>query len=138
VVNPTGIAKLAVNSLLALTIILKTHLRMELVVEAMASSAQAAALGTVVAALATVAAPPHIAALAAKVPLELAPRGVEADAEELPRHLQMARVAVRTDIHVRERRLGHVVLREAIAEAQSITVLKDGKCNIPSQADITI
>jgi hypothetical protein len=51
------------------------------------TSARAAALGTV-------AAPPHTAALAAKVPLELAPRGVEAEAgaEELLRHLQMARV----------------------------------------------
>jgi hypothetical protein len=46
VVTPTGISKLAVKSLLALAIILKTHLRMELVVEAMATSVLVVALAT--------------------------------------------------------------------------------------------
>ncbi|KAH7562175.1 hypothetical protein BM1_01695 [Bipolaris maydis] len=40
-------------------------------------------------------------------------------------HLKMTCVVGRMDIHMRQRLSGHVVLREAIAEGQRITVLKD-------------
>ena len=71
VVTPTGIAKLAVKSFLALAIILKTYLRMELVVDPKAISARVAALASAAAVQGTAVVLQHTATLVANQPLAL-------------------------------------------------------------------